>query len=80
MARAIGLPCCEEGDDALPEAIRALNARVGLPRGLAALGVTEAVFSRVIDSAMAAHCHKTNPRAAAAPPRRTFSAGCCRRS
>jgi 4-hydroxybutyrate dehydrogenase len=46
------------------EAIRAMNARLGLPSGLAAMGVTRDLFERVIDGAMADHCHKTNPRIA----------------
>jgi hypothetical protein len=41
-----------------------MNARLGLPSGLAAMGVTEDQFERVIDGAMADHCHKTNPRIA----------------
>ena len=46
------------------KAIRDMNARLGLPRGLAAVGVTPALFEQVIDGAMADHCHKTNPRLA----------------
>jgi hypothetical protein len=41
-----------------------MNLRLGLPSGLAAQGVTEALFERVIDGALADHCHKTNPRIA----------------
>ena len=41
-----------------------MNARLGLPTGLAAMGVTEAMFDDIIKGAMADHCHKTNPRVA----------------
>ena len=64
MAHAMGLPACDEHGAAIAEAIRQMNARLGLPTGLAALGVTEAIFDKVIDGAMADHCHKTNPRIA----------------
>ncbi len=60
MAHAMGLSSA--GD--IPEAIRAMNARLGLPTGLAALGVQRDWFDRIIDGAMADHCHKTNPREA----------------
>ena len=60
MARAMGLA---SGSD-IAQAIRDMNARLGLPTGLAAVGVTESQFEAVIDGAMADHCHKTNPRIA----------------
>lgn len=60
MARAMGLT---SGGD-IAEAIKAMNARLGLPTGLAAVGVTESHFEAVIDGAMADHCHTTNPRLA----------------
>jgi 4-hydroxybutyrate dehydrogenase len=66
MAQAMGLPAADSEGLALAEAIRAMNARLGLPAGLAALGVTPAVFERVIEGAMKDHCHKTNPRIASA--------------
>jgi len=61
MARAMGLPGCDAQGTEVAQALREMNARLGLPSGLAAMGVTEAVFERVIDGAMADHCHKTNP-------------------
>lgn len=60
MARAMHLDSA--GD--VGEAIRDMAARLGLPGGLAEVGVTPAVFEQVIDGAMADHCHKTNPRLA----------------
>ncbi len=60
MAQAMGLP---SGGD-IPEAIRDMNARLGLPTGLAALGVQRDWFDRIIHGALADHCHKTNPRIA----------------
>ena len=64
MAHAIGLAGCDAQGQALADAVRALNSRLGLPSGLAAMGVTPAMFEAVIDGAMADHCHKTNPRIA----------------
>ncbi|MCW8166385.1 iron-containing alcohol dehydrogenase [Verminephrobacter aporrectodeae subsp. tuberculatae] len=60
MAHAMGLA---SGGD-IAHAIRAMNARLDLPTGLAALGVTRAMFDAIIAGAMADHCHKTNPRVA----------------
>ncbi|MEK9803239.1 MAG: iron-containing alcohol dehydrogenase, partial [Curvibacter sp.] len=48
------------------EAIRDMNARLGLPTGLRAMGVSESQFDPVITGALADHCHKTNPRLASA--------------
>jgi len=50
--------------DTVADAIRDLNRRLGLPSGLAELGVDKSMFERIIDGAMADHTHKTNPRLA----------------
>ncbi|WP_280190392.1 iron-containing alcohol dehydrogenase [Delftia sp. PS-11] len=62
MAHAMGLA---SGDDIAP-AIRDMNARLGLPTGLAAMGVERSQFAAVIDGALKDHCHATNPRLASA--------------
>lgn len=58
MAHAMGLAA---GSD-IAAGIKDMNARLGLPTGLAAMGVTESMFDAIISGAMVDHCHKTNPR------------------
>jgi len=60
MARAMGLASAAE----VAPAVSAMSERLGLPKGLAAMGVDESVFPRIIEGALADHCHKTNPRIA----------------
>ncbi|MGQ2980512.1 MAG: iron-containing alcohol dehydrogenase [Polaromonas sp.] len=62
MAHAMGLAA---GSD-VAQAVRDMNARLGLPTGLAAMGVSRDQFPDIIKGAMADHCHKTNPRIATA--------------
>ena len=64
MAQAMGLPGCGADAAEIADAVTAMNARLGLPSGLAAMGVDAAMFDKVIDGAMLDHCHKTNPRLA----------------
>lgn len=47
-------------------ALRDMSRRLGLPTGLAALGVTAEMFPAIIAGALADHCHATNPRRATA--------------
>ena len=64
MAHAMGLAGCDTLGSEVAQAITAMNASLGLPSGLRAMGVTEDQFEQVIDGAMLDHCHKTNPRLA----------------
>jgi alcohol dehydrogenase class IV len=60
MAGAMGLA---SGAD-IPDATKAMNACLGLPSGLAAMQVERGWFDRIVEGALADHCHKTNPRIA----------------
>ncbi len=71
MAQAMGL--ASESD--VPEAIRDMSARLGLPDGLTSMGVQEDWFGRIIEGALADHCHKTNPRLASADDYRALLLG-----
>lgn len=64
MAHAMGLPGCDSRGTEVAEALREQNARLGLPSGLREMGVTEALFDRIVEGALKDHCHKTNPRVA----------------
>jgi alcohol dehydrogenase class IV len=66
MAHAMGLGSCDSRGTEVAEALREMNARLGLPSGLKAMGVTPDLFGRIVDGAMKDHCHKTNPRVATA--------------
>jgi alcohol dehydrogenase class IV len=66
MAHAMGIGSCDSQGTEVAEAIRTLNARLGLPAGLSAMGVTRDMFERIITGALADHTHKTNPRIATA--------------
>jgi 4-hydroxybutyrate dehydrogenase len=48
----------------LPDTIREMNIKIGLPKGLAEVGVPRESFPEIINRAMLDHCHKTNPRLA----------------
>ena len=58
LKRTMGL---DEGSD-LADHVTKLNKRIGLPSGLRAMGVTEAMFAQVIPHALKDHTAATNPR------------------
>jgi alcohol dehydrogenase class IV len=51
----------------LPRFIEEMNARLGLPPNLAAMGVTPAHIASLVEPALADHCAATNPRKLTAP-------------
>jgi hypothetical protein len=65
MAHAMGMRESRASPaDTVADAIRDMNRRLGLPSGLAALGVERPMFERIVAGALADHTHKTNPRLA----------------
>jgi 4-hydroxybutyrate dehydrogenase len=60
MAQAMNL---SSGSDVIP-ALQDMVHRLGLPKGLADMGVSTDLYEKIIDGAMVDHCHKTNPRIA----------------
>ena len=60
MAHAMGLA---QGSD-VAGAVTEMSARLGLPAGLSSMGVKTGEFEKIINGALADHCHKTNPRLA----------------
>ncbi|CAB3801421.1 1,3-propanediol dehydrogenase [Paraburkholderia ultramafica] len=62
MRRAMNLP--EHAD--LAQALFDMTARLGLPTGLQQMGVDASMFDKVVQGALADHCHRTNPREATA--------------
>jgi 4-hydroxybutyrate dehydrogenase len=71
MRAALGLPA---GAD-LAAAVEGLNARLGLPAGLRAMGVTDAAIPAMVAGAVADHSNPSCPRPASADDyRRLFAA------
>ncbi len=70
MAHAMGLASAND----IAPAILAMNARLGLPKGLAEMGVQASQFDQIITGALADHCHKTGPRLATADDYRAMLA------
>jgi 4-hydroxybutyrate dehydrogenase len=62
MAQAMCLAASDAA--AMADAIKERNARLGLPAGLAVMGVGRDAFEVIIDHALRDHCHATNPRVA----------------
>jgi alcohol dehydrogenase class IV len=68
LAQAVGLPVAgvpaDEVAERLAEWVRGLADRVGVPRGLRELGVSEADIPRLAQTTLHDACLTTNPRGA----------------
>lgn len=64
MAQAMQLPDADA--QAIGAAIHSMSKRLGLPAGLAQMGVSRDQYTRIVQGALADHSHKTNPREASA--------------
>jgi len=62
LSQVMGLSASVSVEEALVTKSRALN----LPTGLSELGVTEDMFTQIVQGALADHSHRTNPRDASA--------------
>jgi alcohol dehydrogenase class IV len=61
MAYAMGLGHPANAGQEIAFAIKEMNERLGLPRGLKEYGVKEHQFDDIISGAMKDHCHPSNP-------------------
>ncbi|QQS13411.1 MAG: iron-containing alcohol dehydrogenase [Rhodospirillales bacterium] len=62
IARMAAILGCAPTAAALAEAIAAMNARIGIPSGLGAMGVGADRHEAIADGALGDHCHLTTPR------------------
>jgi alcohol dehydrogenase class IV len=58
LAQSMGLDASADVADAIAQ----MSTRLGLPHGLAELGVGEDLFPAIVKGALEDHSHKTNPR------------------
>jgi alcohol dehydrogenase class IV len=58
----LGLPEREASAQGVANAVSELNARLGIPKGLAALGLAQETVEEIADGALGDHCHQSTPR------------------
>jgi 4-hydroxybutyrate dehydrogenase len=62
VAELMGLPEREANAVGVASAVGALNERLGIPKGLGAMGVKQEVVEQIADGALGDHCHQSTPR------------------
>jgi 4-hydroxybutyrate dehydrogenase len=66
VASLMGLPDRDATAECVADAVRALNERLGIPKGLGAMGLQHDTVETIALGALGDHCHLTTPR----PPTR----------
>ncbi|HKV15079.1 MAG TPA: iron-containing alcohol dehydrogenase [Reyranella sp.] len=62
VAEVLGLPEREGTAEGVANAVAALNERLAIPKGLGAMGLTQAEIEQIADGALGDHCHLSTPR------------------
>ncbi len=62
VAQVLGLPASEGNAEGVANTVAALNERLGIPKGLGAMGLKQAEVERIADGALGDHCHLSTPR------------------
>ena len=62
VAQVLGLPEREGNASGVANAVAALNERLGIPKGLSAMGLKQEVVEAIADGALGDHCRLSTPR------------------
>ena len=62
VAQLLGLPEREASAWGVANAVSELNARLGIPKGLSALGLAQDLVEKIADGTLGDHCHQSTPR------------------
>jgi alcohol dehydrogenase class IV len=62
VALLMGLPEREANASGVASAVAALNERLGIPKGLGAMGLAPDTVEKIADGALGDHCHLSTPR------------------
>lgn len=62
VAQVMGLPEREGTAEGVAAAVAALNARLGIPKGLGAMGLKQEIAEDIAVGALGDHCHLSTPR------------------